>query len=31
MDTSKLSAALNIVVPDWTHHAHRSIAEILEK
>jgi hypothetical protein len=31
MDTSKLSAALNIVFPDWTHHARRTIAEIVEK
>jgi dTDP-4-dehydrorhamnose reductase len=31
LDTSKLSAALNIVLPDWTHHARRTILEILEK
>jgi dTDP-4-dehydrorhamnose reductase len=31
MDTSKLSASLNIVFPDWTHHVRRTIFEILEK
>jgi dTDP-4-dehydrorhamnose reductase len=31
MDTSKLSTALSIVVPDWTYHARRTISEILEK
>ena len=31
MDTSKLSAALNVVFPDWTHHVRRTIFEILEK
>ena len=31
MDTSKLSTALNIAFPDWTHHARRTISEILEK
>jgi dTDP-4-dehydrorhamnose reductase len=31
METSKLSAALKIVFPDWTYHARRTISEILEK
>jgi dTDP-4-dehydrorhamnose reductase len=31
MTTSKLSAALQIVFPDWTYHARRTISEILEK
>jgi dTDP-4-dehydrorhamnose reductase len=31
MATSKLSAALQIVFPDWTYHARRTISEILEK
>jgi dTDP-4-dehydrorhamnose reductase len=31
LDTSKLSAALNVVFPHWTHHARRAILEILEK
>jgi dTDP-4-dehydrorhamnose reductase len=31
METSKLSAALNIVFPHWTYHARRTILEILEK
>jgi dTDP-4-dehydrorhamnose reductase len=30
MDTSKLSDALNISFPDWTHHARRTVLEILE-
>jgi dTDP-4-dehydrorhamnose reductase len=30
MDTSKLSKALNITFPDWTHHARRTVLEILE-
>jgi dTDP-4-dehydrorhamnose reductase len=30
MDTSKLSSALNVTFPDWTHHARRSVLEILE-
>jgi dTDP-4-dehydrorhamnose reductase len=30
MDTSKLSTALKITLPDWTHHARRTVSEILE-
>lgn len=30
MDTSKLSNALNITFPDWTHHARRTVLESLE-
>jgi dTDP-4-dehydrorhamnose reductase len=29
--TTKLSAALQIAFPDWTHHARRTIAEILRR
>jgi dTDP-4-dehydrorhamnose reductase len=30
MDTSKLSSALNVTFPDWTHHVRRTVLEILE-
>jgi dTDP-4-dehydrorhamnose reductase len=31
MDNSKLCSALNIVVPDWSYHARRTIREIRGK